>query len=206
MSRPILITGFNPFGGASRNPSQAVVEAVAETELVRAEILPTEFERAGRRIAELLEELKPAAWIGFGLHEGATGVVLERQAFNLDDARIADNAGDQRQGRPIEPGGREVLASTLPLEQIAAELQDHGIPVTFSDSAGRFVCNHVFYKALSTLAAAGLWVPAGFVHLPWPIEWGPAKAFHEVGVHALIEAATICVAQTKSILQIHASR
>jgi pyroglutamyl-peptidase len=186
MSRPILITGFNPFGGASRNPSQAVVEAVAETELVRAEILPTEFERAGRRIAELLEELKPA--------------------FNLDDARIADNAGDQRQGRPIEPGGREVLASTLPLEQIAAELQDHGIPVTFSDSAGRFVCNHVFYKALSTLAAAGLWVPAGFVHLPWPIEWGPAKAFHEVGVHALIEAATICVAQTKSILQIHASR
>jgi pyroglutamyl-peptidase len=203
MSRPILITGFNPFGGATRNPSQAVIEAVAETESVRAEVLPTEFDRAGRRIVELLSDLQPAAWIGFGLHEGATGIVLERQAFNLDDARIPDNAGDQPQGRLIVPGGPEVLPSTLPLDRIAAGLQDHGIPVTFSDSAGRFVCNHVFYRALSTVASAGSSVPSGFVHLPWPIEWGPSKGIHEVGIHVLIDTAVICIKKTRSFLQIH---
>jgi pyroglutamyl-peptidase len=206
VAKPILITGFNAFGDDTRNPSQAVVEAIAGSqgfEDVRAEVLPTEFARAGTRIVELLKELQPTAWIGFGLHKGATGIVLERRAVNMDDARIPDNAADQRSNGPINPDGPAELPSTLPLDSIAAGLTDQGIPHTYSDSAGRFVCNHVFYKVISTLVTAGLSVPAGFIHLPWPVEWGPVTAVHEVTVHQLIEAASVVIKKTRGHRQIH---
>jgi pyroglutamyl-peptidase len=206
VSRPILITGFNAFGDDVRNPSQAVVETItgsAGFEDIHGEVLPTEFDRAGQRIVQLLDELLPSAWIGFGLHKGATGIVLERRAANLDDARIPDNAGDQRSNRPIDPDGPAELPSTLPLEAIAAELADQGIPHSYSDSAGRFVCNHVFYRVTSALANAGLSVPAGFIHLPWPIEWGPVTAVHDVTIHQLIAAASVAIKKTRERRQIH---
>ena len=49
----ILLTGFNRFGGLGLNPSQLIVESIAArarerglTDLI-AEVLPTEYRRAG---------------------------------------------------------------------------------------------------------------------------------------------------------------
>lgn len=41
-----------------------------------------------------------------------------------------------------------------------------GLPVTFSDHAGGFICNHLFYRARHWIDSQGLDVPMGFVHLP----------------------------------------
>ena len=58
------------------------------------------------------------------------------------------------------------------MKAIAREISRAGIPSEVSHTAGTFVCNHVFYRALH--AAAGLpSMRAGFVHVPWAAETAP---------------------------------
>ncbi len=182
MPRPLLITAFQPFGGDGRNPSAEVLTAiVAESSIdgLVAEVLPVIYAVAGQRVAELIAEHRPAAWVGLGLHAGATAIRLERQAANCDDASLADNAGDIRRGISIDPAGPEYRPATLPWDAIAAAMAG---PVEFSDSAGRFVCNHTFYRAAETAARASPGTRVGFVHLPWPSDW-PARASDRRVVH-----------------------
>jgi len=196
-SRRILVTGFEPFGNMGRNPSADVVRAIRQSDPAKqivAEILPVEYRRAEERIDALLLEHRPAAWIGFGLSQRATAITLERVAVNLDDATIADNSGEVRRGQLIETGGEELYRSTLPLDLIARELGHRSIPYVFSDTAGRFVCNHVFYHTLKTMRLINSDAMAGFIHLPWPSDWEPAPAVsHNVTLLTAIESAQACV-------------
>ena len=191
----ILVTGFEPFANMGRNPStDAVLALGGSTVQFVTEILPVEYRRASERMEMLLEAHHPAAWIGFGLSQRATAITLERVALNLDDATIADNKGDLRRGQCIAAKGDDVYRSTLPLDLIAMELEARNIPSTFSDTAGRFVCNHVFYHTLWLLRQKNLNVMAGFIHVPWPSDWDcESPALHSVTLLTIIEAARICV-------------
>ncbi len=170
----LLVTGFDAFGGDGRNPSAEVLASLLADPPVAGlvgEVLPVVFAAAGPRVERLLAEHTPAAWVGLGLHGRARSVVLERRAANVDDAGLADNAGDVRRGVPIDPAGPAWRPATVPWDAVAAALTAAGLPVAFSDSAGAFLCNHVFYRAA---AAADRLVPTpavGFIHLPWPADW-----------------------------------
>ncbi len=194
--RPILITGFEPFAGRGRNPSGEIVRAIGDAwqgkDLV-AEVLPVEYAAAGERLQRLIREWNPRAWLGFGLHQKATAIVLERIAFNLDDATIPDNAGELRRGLQIQPDGPDCYRSTLPLGTIESRLAQENIPLTHSDSAGRFVCNHVFYRGLSALSETKSGAPAGFIHLPWPCDWPSAeRSPHSVTFMRIRQAVELC--------------
>ncbi len=57
-SKKVLLTGFEPFGGASFNPSGAVVKEIADygidgVEIVTA-VLPVEFKRSAAMLIELI--------------------------------------------------------------------------------------------------------------------------------------------------------
>jgi pyroglutamyl-peptidase len=173
---PILITGFEPFASMTRNPSASVVETIAagakDWPLV-IDVLPVEYGKAQQRIEQLIRQHSPAAWIGFGLHQRATAIRLETVAFNLDDTSLPDNAGELRQGVPINPAGPAAYQTTLPLDAISDELNSLQIEHALSDSAGRFVCNHVFYHAMHVTADGNRTSLAGFIHLPWPSDWQP---------------------------------
>jgi pyroglutamyl-peptidase len=194
--RPILITGFEPFAGQKRNPSGEAVLAASKTHIRSDlfEILPVEYSAAGRRLESWIEALNPMAWIGFGLNQKATAITLERVAVNLDDATIPDNAGDLRRGITIESAGADTYQSTLPLQSLETRLRDLQIPVTYSDSAGRFVCNHVFYTALSAVNRMKSDAQAGFIHLPWPSDWqGMPNQSHPVTFETIVLAVQTCI-------------
>jgi pyroglutamyl-peptidase len=166
----ILLTGFGPFGGYRENSSQRVVESVSttlrgRTELVY-EILPTEFRAAGNRMQALLVRHRPKICICMGLKYDADAVILEKRAQNLDDADIADNAGEERRGQIISPNPPEFFESNLPFEAISAALTNHQIPSRLSDSAGNFVCNHVFYIVAELLRSISPNARFGFIHMP----------------------------------------
>lgn len=127
-------------------------------------VLPVEFEAAGRRIVALVAEHAPELVIAFGLAEDRTAVTPERVAINVDDARLPDNAGYQPQEVPIDEAGPAASFSTLPITAIVAALRDAGLAAEVSNSAGTYVCNHVFYRLLQ--ATAGTPTRAGFVHVP----------------------------------------
>lgn len=172
----VLLTGFEPFGGAAHNPSiaaarDAVVLLAARGVHAEAVELPCAFAQAGPVLAAALRRARPEAAIAVGLAGGAAAVRVERIAVNLQDARIPDNAGEQPVDRPVRADGPAALFATLPVKRAVAEIRAAGIPAEPSLSAGAFVCNHVMYALLD---APGTARAAGFVHVPWDAEGRPS--------------------------------
>lgn len=167
-STKVLVTGFEPFGGATLNPSQLLVERLAKESLPGVElhtlILPVEFDKSASNLLAAIKSINPEVVISFGQAEGRSAITPERIAINLDDARIADNGGDQRQNQPILKTGADGYFSTLPVEKMVSELTQTGVQSALSLSAGSFVCNHIFYLMQHELRETK--IKSGFVHLP----------------------------------------
>ncbi len=164
----VLLTAFEPFGGAATNPSWDAVSALAErwdgpARLV-TEQLPVVFAEVRQRLAAAILEHRPAVVIETGLAEGRTAVTPERVAINVQDARIPDNAGARPVDEPIDPNGRPAYFTSLPIKRIVAEVRVFGVPAAVSNTAGTFTCNQAFYELMSLADREGL--RAGFVHVP----------------------------------------
>lgn len=170
MAEKILITGFTPFGSEKENPSQMVVEAFDDTfcgvEVVKA-ILPVSFAKAGKMIVDLIEDVRPDVVICLGQAGGRNEPSIERIAVNLNDSNKADNDGDIPEERVIVSGGASAYFSSLPIKDIVKNIKASGLPATVSNTAGLFVCNHVFYSALHHVLVRGLATKVGFIHLPY---------------------------------------
>lgn len=166
----VLLTGFEPFGGATSNSSwDAAVLLVrgwtGPATLVTAS-LPVVFGRAADTLEELIERHGPDLVVATGMAGGRTEITPERIAINVDDARIADNAGARPVDEPIVPDGPAAYFSGLPVKEIVQRLQAAGLPASVSDSAGTFVCNHVMYRLMHSVAMQHPYLMAGFVHVP----------------------------------------
>ncbi len=159
----VLLTGFEPFGKASSNPSGEIVKQIAGDNIVTA-ILPVAYAQSAERLLALIAEHNPDVVISLGQAEGRTQITPERVAINLDDARLADNEGVMRNDVKILEDGPDAYFSTLPIKEIVEAIQAKGIPAAVSLSAGAFLCNHVFYVAQNKFA--GTSVRSGFVHVP----------------------------------------
>jgi pyroglutamyl-peptidase len=166
----ILLTGFEPFGGDSVNPTEEIAREINDATIARHKVvgalLPCVF---GAAIKELKHQVKlhdPELVICLGLAAGRGSITPERVAINVEDARIPDNAGQQPIDRPIVKDGPVAYWSTLPIKAIVQELRKREIPAEISQSAGTFVCNHVFYGLMHDLALHHAGVRGGFIHLP----------------------------------------
>lgn len=159
----ILVTGFEPFATSSLNPSGEIVKALIGDDLVTA-ILPVVFGQASAQLRELIDLHKPSAVLCLGQAEGRNMMTPERIAINLDDARIADNAGNQPLEQKIIADGPDGYFSTLPIEKMVTSMKAAGIPASISLSAGTFVCNHIFYVLQDYLKNSS--VKSGFMHVP----------------------------------------
>ena len=168
----VLITGFEPFGGETVNPSWQVAEALHGARIggaaVRALRLPCVFGDAIAVLGHALKHEPPALVFALGQAGGRCEISVERIAINVDDARIADNAGAQPVDRPVVAGGPAAYFATLPIKAVVAALRARGLPASVSQSAGTFVCNHVFYGLMHLLATTPALAATrgGFVHLP----------------------------------------
>ena len=164
----ILLTGFEPFGGDSVNPSWLVAQQLEGMSFAGAQVqavqLPCVFGISAQVLLQALAQHQPDVVLALGLAQGREGISIERVAINVDDARMADNAGRQPIDTPVVPGGPAAYFSTLPIKRLAQGLQQAGHPAHISQTAGTFVCNHVFYALQHHLL--GQHVMSGFVHLP----------------------------------------
>ncbi|GIH11972.1 pyroglutamyl-peptidase I [Rugosimonospora africana] len=175
MSPRVLLTGFEPFNGADLNPSWAAVRLAAASPLpgvdLHTQLLPCVFGAASEVLWDAVELLDPDAVIAVGQAGGNPGLAVERIAVNLDDATIPDNAGAQPVDQPIVPDGPVGYFATIPVKECVAAVRATGVPAAVSESAGRFVCNHVMYQLLHRAATRrpGRLI-GGFVHVPFAPE------------------------------------
>jgi pyroglutamyl-peptidase len=166
----VLITGFEPFGGEAVNPSWEVVKqldgAMVAGERVVARQLPCVFGEALTALYAALDEHQPVLTIAVGQAGGRVDITVERVAINVDDARIADNKGQQPVDVPVVADGPAAWFSSLPVKAIVAALREQGIPASVSQTAGTFVCNHVMYGLLHALNGRS-GAKGGFIHIPY---------------------------------------
>lgn len=184
---PILLTGFDAFGGDTLNPSWLAVQALHGRRIgghqVVAAQLPTVFEASLAELGRLLRTHKPALVICVGQAGGRAALSLERVAINVNDARIADNAAVQPVDTPVIADGPAAYFSTLPIKAMLQALQKEGIAAEVSQTAGTFVCNHLFYGLMHMLATGRGFkrTRGGFVHVPFlPGQGQPHMALEEV--------------------------
>jgi pyroglutamyl-peptidase len=165
----VLLTGFEPFGGAILNPSQLVAEALQGQVVaglrIHSLVLPCRFGSAAADLARAVRRLRPGLVICLGLASRRRAVTPESVAWNRINARIADNAGLRPRGRRILATGPARLSSGLPVREIAAAVRAAGLPARVSGSAGHFVCNELFYRLMRELAKHP-GVRGGFIHVP----------------------------------------
>lgn len=166
---PVLVTGFEPFGGETINPSAEIARQLHGTviagSLVTGALLPCLFRTAVAELRGHLGRVRPGLVVCLGQAGGRAEITPERVAINVDDARIPDNAGRQPVDRPVVRGGPAAYWSTLPIKAIVAELQAREIPAAVSQTAGTYLCNHVFYGLMHALRRRP-GVRGGFIHVP----------------------------------------
>ena len=184
----VLLTGFEPFGGETVNPSWQAVEAVARDwagpETVIAVQLPVVFDES---IDRAIAEHRPDLVISVGQAGGRSAIEVERVAINVQDARIPDNAGAQPIDEPVVAGGPAAHFSGLPIKAAVAALVAAGIPSAVSQTAGTYTCNHVFYR-LRDLGAHG-----GFVHVPYSDEQVEGRALPSLPLAVITEGVRLVV-------------
>ena len=188
----LLITGFDPFGGATVNPSWMAVERLPDQigEFVLCKLqIPTVFGKAAAAVLEIARQFSPDTILCIGQAGGRAAVTPERIGVNIRDARIPDNAGNQPRGEFVDSSGPAAYFSTLPVEAMAQAIRDAGVDATVSNSAGAFVCNDVLYSLLHHYD--GTAVRVGFVHVPYlPEQGAPSMELAQI-VRALEAAITL---------------
>lgn len=164
----VLLTAFEPFGGAATNPSWDAVTALADRwdgpAQVRVEQLPVVFAEVRQRLVAAILEHRPTVVVATGLAEGRAAMTPERVAINVQDARIPDNAGAQPVDEPIDPNGAPAWFSGLPIKRIVAGIRALDVPAAVSNTAGTFTCNQAFYELMSLADRHDF--RGGFVHVP----------------------------------------
>jgi len=166
----VLVTGFEPFGGESVNPAlEAVLRLPPRLDAleIATASLPSVFGRALAALEDALVATRPDIVLCVGQAGGRAELSLERVAINVDDARIPDNDGQQPIDRPVVAGGPAAYFATLPIKAAVRALREAGLPAAVSNTAGAFVCNHVFYGLMHVAETRQLPVRGGFLHVPY---------------------------------------
>jgi pyroglutamyl-peptidase len=194
MKKTVLLTGFEPFNGATINPAWEAVRAlkgwIEDDFIVEILQLPCVFGFANRVLCGAVDEIKPDIVICVGQAGGRAALTVERVAINVDDAPILDNDGQQPVDAPIAPEGPAAYFATLPVKAIVGAMRERGLQASVSQTAGTFVCNHVFYGLLHHLQGRN--TIGGFIHVPYLPEQGtPSMALSEIidGLKVAVEVA-----------------
>ncbi|NYZ12977.1 pyrrolidone-carboxylate peptidase [Azospirillum sp. RWY-5-1] len=166
MTAPILLTGFGPFGDNAVNPTMLLMERMAALEGVVTGVLPVEYGTCADAFAALVERHQPAAALCFGLSARTDFILIERIAWNRDESDKPDNAGVVRDDVAIVEDGPTAYGAGVPIPALLQTLARAGLPVSFSDHAGGYVCNHLFYRARHLIETRGLDLPMAFLHVP----------------------------------------
>jgi pyroglutamyl-peptidase len=176
-----LVTAFDAFARGRVNPSLLAVRRLKH-QIGRLAIypveLPTSYARSPIVLRAAIQEIEPNIVLGVGQAGGRAELCLERVAINVQDARIKD--------WPVVREGPAAYFSTLPIKACLAEMRRAGLPAALSNSAGTFICNHVFYVAMDTAERSDRWFRGGFLHVPYlpeqaaRVAGAPSMSLHDI--------------------------
>ena len=194
--KKLLITGFEPFGGETINPSWEAVSRlpakIGGYSLTKL-LIPVVFGEGAKKVIRVANEMCPDVILCIGQAGGRNAVTPELVGINLRHASIPDNGGNQPKDEPIVAGGACAHFSTLPVRKIAASITAAGVPSRVSYSAGAYVCNEVLYTLLANFHNSNTKV--GFIHIPYCTEQQKEPS---MALNTIIKALTVAIENADS--------
>ncbi len=155
----ILLSYFEPFGGAETNISQQVAEGIAADGVIQL-CLPVSFRRAPKVLREAIERYQPQFILSLGQCAEGENVRIERFAINMMDSTKADNDGYIPNEEVIDNEAPIALKTDIPVKRLNELCHSADLPTIVSNSAGLYVCNRIYFEALRHTGKAL------FVHIP----------------------------------------
>ena len=175
----VLLTGFEPYWDYPENSSWEVARELASSGIdgveLAAELMPVRFSSVAQALHTAVQRHNPDMIIMLGQSGGSDRVKLERVALNMMDARIPDNDCYIPNEETIYTNAPTALFTNMPIKRLCAAIEEQGIAVKISNSCGLYVCNRLYYEAL-TLCRENHSLKALFVHLPFYKGQPSAKA------------------------------
>lgn len=165
----LLVTGFGPFPGMPRNPSETLARQVGRLGRhgiagfpVRTLILRTAYAAIPEMLEPALAE-RPAAVLMIGVAGRAKRVRVEARALNRASRLFPDASGRMPATLRLDRDGPPLRRAPIADRALVA-LRHHGIAAIPSVNAGRYLCNASYFRALAEDC------PVLFLHIP------PAKS------------------------------
>jgi pyroglutamyl-peptidase len=155
----VLVTAFEPFGGAKDNQSKRLLEAI-NFEHVSKLLLPVTFKQSFDVLKAHLSIHHYDMIIALG-EAPYSSIAFEHVAINVMHARIPDNVSFQPLNLAIS-NGEMTFPTLLPIDTFKALLAKHQLKYLDSYHAGTYVCNDLFYRLMSH----DMTIPRGFIHVP----------------------------------------
>ncbi|MCD8879496.1 pyroglutamyl-peptidase I [Staphylococcus kloosii] len=193
----ILIAAFDPFGGEKVNPALEAIkqlpEQIGEHLITKLEI-PTVFHESKDVLAEALSQDRYEAVLTIGQAGGRFELTPERVGINIDDARIADNKGNQPIDALIQPQGAPAYFSNMPVKAMTEAIQNAGVPARLSNTAGTFVCNHILYQMGYLQATSYPELLFGFIHVPFiPAQVATKQNVPSMSLDTIVQGLTAAI-------------
>ena len=192
--KKLLITGFEPFGGETINPSWEAVKALPDEingyELTKI-CLPVVFGEAAEIVISEAEKINPDVILCIGQAGGRESITPELVGINLRHAEIPDNNGNQPKDELIIQDGEVAQFSTVPVRKITEALNAENISSKVSYSAGAYVCNDLLYTVLTHFRKTK--IMAGFIHVPYIPEQNKAPSMEIEKIIKGLEIAIKCL-------------
>ena len=177
----ILVTGFGPFPGAPRNPTQALVARLARLRrpvladvAVIGHVFPVSYAAVDLQLPDLLERHRPHALLMFGLAARTPHLRVETRARNTLTTRWPDRDGRYNTHGAIVIG-EDAMAFGPHIRRLLRAVQASGVEAKLSRDAGSYLCNYLCWRALEAARAGRGPRLAAFVHVP-PVAPGPTTA------------------------------
>jgi len=169
VTRVLLLTGFEPFGGEKINPSLAAVQQLdgyrAGDIVVKALGLPVSWTQVTPLLEQAMREHSPSYVVSVGQAGGRAKLAVERIGINICFGK--DNGDESRNGERIVAAAPDGYFSSLPVTALAEAINKAGVGAYVSDSAGTYLCNFTLFTLEHLIRQANLPVAAGFIHIPY---------------------------------------
>ena len=170
-TRRVLITGFEPYGDWSSNPSADVAQkldgADTQTMQIVSAVLPVVLANLRQHLEALSRAHEPDIVLCLGLHPGCSTLRVERVGLNVADSTRPDNAGKFLNNAAVVAEAPLALAATVPVHAIVDAQVAAGVPAVVSNSAGTYLCNASLFQCLHLADEAWTETTCGFIHLPF---------------------------------------
>lgn len=167
MAPRTLITGFGPFPGVEVNPTERVVRSLAESgdPDLHAAVLAVDWSTFAVEAASLLDTVALDIALHFGVNQNARTLRVESTAFNRALPR-PDRLGRRPQKSEILDDAPTRLEAAQTATALAEHLSQWGFPVRVSHSAGRYLCNALYFVSLDHARRHPASRFVAFVHVP----------------------------------------